>query len=833
MAKNVTINVRIDTKDGEKSVGSLNNEFKTTLITLRDMEEASTALTEALKDTRVGTEQYEKLRKEIIAVNTEIKNQELAMEALDSEQVASELKSVAGGFTDMAGGMALLSVGNESLEKVVQTMAKVEGATKIVTGGMEAYYSMVKLSSTISLKLAAVSELLGIAKIKQAVATGTATTAQKLLNLAMKASPIFLLIAAITAAVAAIAWFTSSQKSAKEEADLLNTSLDQQIGKMELLAEEANRNAAWQIARGKLLVNEKKIQIEQEIALLELKTKRTKDEDAKILASKAELVKLDINSIKFTAKVQQEGLDREEEYNDKLINLNYERIAAQWAIGKEGNDADKKAALAEIAELELQNETLTSINIGFNGERLNIEKQVVLDITALNNKLALEQAAIAEATLQHNIKIAEAKRAVELKRLQNLKELQNAFLVDKEAVENSFLDSTLSLQDAEENAVRDKYFTLIQLAEQYGEDVTVLEEGLASELAAIQLRSANHAKTLAAETLVLQEQLNMQEELNVAETEEAKLAIRKKYNDRLIQVQTDQLIAQRDAELSNTKLTEEERLKIITATNLEIAQLNEAALESATESWLGQNQIVIDFVMNSITQAVDLIGQMLEEQNARAQASRDLMYGSDTEALKASLANKTITEEEYDQRITDLNQKREQEDLQARRKAFKQQKAMSIVNAIMQTAQAVMAAFSSAAAVPLAGIALGPIMAGVAGALGAVQIGIIASQQFKAARGGVVPGNASGIDSVDAMLAPGEMVINSASAGMFPQLLSDINQAGGGISLAPTLSSPQSKGQTSVFGQQKQEQTVRAIVVESDVTRVQNRVSRIERNSEF
>lgn len=65
------------------------------------------------------------------------------------------------------------------------------------------------------------------------------------------------------------------------------------------------------------------------------------------------------------------------------------------------------------------------------------------------------------------------------------------------------------------------------------------------------------------------------------------------------------------------------------------------------------------------------------------------------------------------------------------KKQFQVSKAMQIVNAVIQTAQATIAAFSSGAAIPIGGLAAGPAFAAIAAALGAAQIAVISSQKFK------------------------------------------------------------------------------------------------------
>jgi hypothetical protein len=60
------------------------------------------------------------------------------------------------------------------------------------------------------------------------------------------------------------------------------------------------------------------------------------------------------------------------------------------------------------------------------------------------------------------------------------------FLLQLEAAENEYLDSRLTAQQREENAVRDKYFFLIEQATLYGENTAILEEAQRVRLLEIQ-----------------------------------------------------------------------------------------------------------------------------------------------------------------------------------------------------------------------------------------------------------------------------------------------------------------------------------------------------------
>lgn len=116
------------------------------------------------------------------------------------------------------------------------------------------------------------------------------------------------------------------------------------------------------------------------------------------------------------------------------------------------------------------------------------------------------------------------------------------------------------------------------------------------------------------------------------------------------------------------------------------------------------------------------------------------------------------------------NQKRMEDELEAlgdneeekekiRKKYAKKEQAIAITQAVIGTALSVINALQTQPFLPL-----GPIMAALAAALGAVQIATIANQSF--ATGGVVqpgselPGSSPGADNTLALVKPGEVILN-------------------------------------------------------------------------
>ena len=80
-------------------------------------------------------------------------------------------------------------------------------------------------------------------------------------------------------------------------------------------------------------------------------------------------------------------------------------------------------------------------------------------------------------------------------------------------------------------------------------------------------------------------------------------------------------------------------------------------------------------------------------------------------------------------KVKKLEQDKEKEIAKAKNEANRKMFAMQVIQAIAQTAQNAIAAYGSAAAIPLVGYIMAPIAAGLAVAAGAVQIAAIKKQQ--------------------------------------------------------------------------------------------------------
>jgi len=795
MATTAQINVNLNTQNATENVAGLNKEVTKSLNTLSGLREESARVAASLENVEIGTQAYADLSQELIKVNVQLKNQELALESLDNEQLAGELKSVAGGFADMAGGLALVGASNSGIEKIVQTMAMVEGVTKAVTGGIEAYSSGVKVLNALSAKGATIQSILAAitgtqaaasaatstALVGQAAATGTATTASNALNASLLLNPILLIVAGIAAAVAALAYFSEESETAEQANDKLSASIDRQTEildrKNERLIRTADNAVRLAEAEGKS---------EEEILQLKIDALR-KEEDARIR---------NMQQYEFNIEDRKQLYERalRDGENDLAKSIKKEIEAEKNKLfslrSLQGQyQADKKILLAESSTKEREEEDKREQEAA--DKRKQRAEQALKERQANSQKLIQEAKKYAD---DEELRLAESdSKRLEIVAQRQIKELQLIFdKSQKTKVDNANLAQ--AILDIEEKLALDKQ--------------KIIDKQLAEEQ-----KAKDDAKKL---------EIKEQEDFNdkIEELSEQNYQNTLSTYDKEIQAINDKYFTlETQAQGNADALVEIEKAK-----NKEIEDANkrqaDADLAKQKEKLEKITQIYAAFA-GVVTQGLDIVSQVQEERNARTSEALQTQFNADTEVFNQQLVNREITQAEYDTKIQALEQ-------------FQQAKALQLANATIQGGQAVLAAFASGVATPLIGPATGAIFAGIAAAFAATQIGVIASQQFRAAKGGIVPNNglSDKADSVNALLAPNEAVINSTSTKAFLPLLSAINQAGGGVPLMSEVAGISQTSAMKVYGNDNN-QPIQAYITEQQVTSTQNRINNIKQRSKL
>jgi hypothetical protein len=719
----------------------------------------------------------------------------------------------------------------------------------------------------------------------EGAAAGTAATAFGALTAAMLANPITSIIVGITALIGVMYALSDSedneveaQKRQREERKKTIESVEKQLAlynEMVLAQKDSSRNIANEIeimkAKG---ANDEEI-YNKEIELIKTRkneleasartramtlagdfvetskwTKAEYKEYASLTQRKKVLVAEYNKSVSENNKKSSEErikLEKEEakiieDIKNSVIDDNwdsYEQLNIATLKGKEKEftiikDAYDKEAQAfwdkNEKDIKAINETTKSKR-----EKARLLNELELITNDTHNNMLLRQSETLQtflintqtesATLADNIskQLVENKiKDIEKERSERLKDNQLNIVDEKERLANEVsinlefntkrLEAVKELASARKSALQDEYLR----------NKDILDKEINDD--------AKHKEELIQSMKDYQEMVDTikrgESDIKPGDTEDIE------YQKKLAQTKIELALIE-DVQSKKTKLSldyQQQITEIDTELNDEIRKNSEdttAITKNEYDKRLASAQEYTDKVSAIVNQATQAFQSVWQLQAEAESAAREESYARDTESLKAALAERSITQEKYDEETALMNQKLRNEELKAKRKSFQQNKALAISNAIMGGAQAVMQAMASAPP------PYSFILAGIAAGISAVQVGVISSTQFKAAKGGIVPSNGqlSTQDSVPSLLAPGEIVVNSNSSKMFAPLLSAINEAGGGNKLVPDVSF--ANKQNAIQPVYQQQQTVKAFVVESELTDSQSRVARYKENNRF
>jgi hypothetical protein len=185
----------------------------------------------------------------------------------------------------------------------------------------------------------------------------------------------------------------------------------------------------------------------------------------------------------------------EDEAHKKSVDAgkeaNKKRIEAQKEYAKNRAEVSRLIEDANIAIMaDGEAKEIATINLKYKRaieETQKNEKYLASEKAIIIKQLETQQQAETD-------KIEADKKAKEDARIQEAKikeqETYNEFLARYEAQQTLLSDAQLSAEDKEINAVRDKYFTLLEEAKKYGEDTKAIEDQIAKETADIQKKYA-------------------------------------------------------------------------------------------------------------------------------------------------------------------------------------------------------------------------------------------------------------------------------------------------------------------------------------------------------
>ncbi|MPQ46905.1 hypothetical protein GCQ56_07740 [Marinifilum sp. N1E240] len=259
-----TVNGRIKemTSDFRNGMNDADDSVQLVEGSMKSLERRQKQLLEEFENTGKGTSEYKKLAKELASVNSEIRNMELDFEGLDSEQKASELKSVTGGISDMTVGVGTLGAAfaGTNLEEFIKTAESLEKVSIGVAGGIEMWQSNKKLLNSVSKKATIITGTSSAATNTDTVATKANTTA-KLLN---KAAIVGAVAIAAALAYGMYKLYKSYQKNNKAANEYTKALKEQKKSTLEEIAELKLLQGLYQSTT----IPDKKIEVAKKVAEL-------------------------------------------------------------------------------------------------------------------------------------------------------------------------------------------------------------------------------------------------------------------------------------------------------------------------------------------------------------------------------------------------------------------------------------------------------------------------------------------------------------------------------------------------------------------------------------
>jgi len=506
MAEKVALEVDIDAKGATTSLGQL--------------EEEAERLNEELRKVPLGSKAFKELKQELVGVNKQIKNTELSMEALDNEQVASELGSVAGAVGDVSAAFVLLGGGGGPLEETVQNIEKGIGISMAFKGAIEGTQSAMKLFNNIIKNSTTFQKLNNATTVIATSIMGlfsksvdTTSKSFKFLRGAIIATGIGALVVAVGLLIANFDKIKNSimgisdaskdlQATTKATTELNKKNLEtlnNQENILKLQGKTEREILMMKIDGQKKVVQSIKNELAAQKVVNEEKIQGSK-RNQKILQFTIKLLAAGPMLLLKTIDFLGEGVE-------KLVNSITQSAVGKKIFGLEPIDVD--FGLTEKANKLIEKASTLVF------DPAQTEAQGKEDLKKLEEQLMLQENALAgfqlraidmdaKAAKVKQDKIDKVNADAKAKRdKKNAKEIADQaardnkavedymnFLQAKEDLENLYFESLLTQQQQEENAVADKYFNLIEQAKQYGEDVTVLEEAQQHEINEIKKKFA-------------------------------------------------------------------------------------------------------------------------------------------------------------------------------------------------------------------------------------------------------------------------------------------------------------------------------------------------------
>ncbi len=396
-------------KESNYSINVQLNGIDTAISTVGQLEEALITTKIELKNLEVGSEEFEKMSAQARILQREI--QDVYKEGVHFDKNLAQIgesvtrlgSSVTSAFTIASSAMSLFGAESEDLSKAQikaqQTLALALSATTLATNAAKLSQDLKNISDALGLNLTTqkTTATVGstVATEGQTVATGAATVAQNTLNASMLANPIVLIIAGLTALVAALYIFSGAEEDVAKDVTTANEALK-------------NQNNL----------------IETQTGILEQLAKARGDKRASEAKSDAERARIADETEKEITKIQLEGLTEQKENLEKTLTDQKELLEEYGTVVVNGADKNnKKLTLGERIKLREKIDLLAEERDATIAQQEEALKRDPAKANEVNTKIKFAQIEFYKDLIDLRLQFVDKNDEAAVKELEQLKKL--------------------------------------------------------------------------------------------------------------------------------------------------------------------------------------------------------------------------------------------------------------------------------------------------------------------------------------------------------------------------------------------------------------------------
>ena len=759
-----------------------------TITSINDLDQSIVQLEDTLKNAQFGSEAFKKVEAELVKARSAKEDLDKSLEGRGAEK---RLQGIVGMAESLGGAFAIASqasalFGKENTE-IAEAEMKAQQALAVVMGVRAIKEGL--LNSTLERKLI----------LEKAAVAGTVimNTVNKALNLTLSMNPIGavvttlgLLVVGIMAAIGPIKKFISSF-------DFLGKAVE---GTLDTL-----RNVASFLTGG--LIDD-------------ASTAKTRDNSQKMIDALDDIGgagnKMIAADKRRLAYMQAAGATEEQLLAQKK-KINQEEVASRQAAINAllklqqidgGLDDDKKKKLAELQEAvkDLNNQAAI--------DQAEYNKGQAEERKKANEDAAAKAKERADKYKEHLKEVQDARRESDKK----IKELENQAMIDGIKDEEEKAKKTLQIQQQEQREELQGAIDTLNKKKNLSKEEMAYRDSLNKQMLTLQRVQAIETNNLEEEQAKArkEKEANFQKEMKDLRDQAFVMSIEDERTRASVELQME--LEKQVAEINAAELTEIQKGEKIAAAK-EINRLKFKELDAANK----QKDMEDEMAFNTwqISQEDTTYAEKIALLKANEDIIKNMTYENEEQRTMAIAANAKarvdIDKAEADAKRANLEAV---SGMLANASALLGQntvagKAVAVAQTTIDTYLAAQKAYASLVGIPIVGPALAGVAAGIAVAGGLMNVKKILSVQVpqtggsgggagagsgapaprpaasKFAQGGLVTGPGTGTsDSINAMLSNGEAVINANSTAQFGSLLSQINQAGGGV---PIPSGPEDK----------------------------------------